>query len=75
MAKKADDDCIITEFMIISDIVMCVFFIGVIIVDFFVHNRVEKYCFKKNQTVQEYSVVVTNPPNSWTGLLDDWRGT
>lgn len=65
------ENCVINDTMVICDIVMCFFFIGVIIMNMKLQNKVVEKLDSQIQSVQDYSLVVTDPdadavhPDEW----------
>ena len=75
---KLANGCSITDTMIVCDLIMCAFLVGVQFLNVTVlkiSNRVEEYCYEKFRSAHDYSVLVNNPPNYrfYSDSLDEWK--
>ena len=72
------NNCPIIDMMIICDVVMCFFFIGILIMNVKIQKIVEKELDEEVQTAQDYSVVVNDPtddsddPDEWMKFFSDF---
>ena len=72
------NNCEITDTMIICDIIMCFFFITVLIMNVKIQKEVEETLDEEVQTAQDYSVVVNDPtndadnPDEWMKFFSDF---
>ena len=69
-------NCFISETMIITDIMMCLFFFLFVIVDFIAQTQIASKIDIKSHTIEDYSVVVNDPnddANRWNEINQDYN--